>query len=63
MLPINELCIKAKAPIEHLFNCHTWCDAEWCWAKKLDDALFKILINVMEDKLRTQNEMIQYNTV
>ena len=63
MLPTNEFCIKANAPIEYIFNCHTWCDVKWCWAKELDDALFKIMINVMEDKVRTQYEMIQFNTV
>ena len=36
-LPIDQLLRKAKAPVEHLFNCHEWCDAEWCWAKQLDD--------------------------
>ena len=35
-LPIDECLRKAKAPVEHLFNCHEWCDAEWCWAKQLD---------------------------
>ena len=51
MLPTNEFCIKAKSPIERLFNYHTWCDAEWCWAEELDDVSFIIIINVMEDKV------------
>ena len=52
MLPIDEFCSKAKAPIEHLFNCHTWCDAEWCWAKQLDDAAHTMMTNAMKDKVR-----------
>ena len=51
MLHIEEFSLKAKAPIEHLFNCHTWCDAEWCWAKELDDATHKIMTNVMQNNV------------
>ena len=36
-LPIDEFMVKEKALVEHLFNCHEWCDAEWCWAKQLDE--------------------------
>jgi len=36
-LPINEFVQKAHAPIEHLFNCHEWCDSEWCFAKALTE--------------------------
>ena len=33
-----ESCVSnAKSPVKHIFNCHTWCDAAWCWVKELDD--------------------------
>ena len=28
---------NAKAPIEHLFNDHTWCDSSWCWSKDMEE--------------------------
>ena len=42
---------QGQSPIEHLFNCHTWCDAEWCWAKQLDDATHKMMTNTMKEKV------------
>ena len=51
MISLDEFCSKAKAPIEHLFNCHTWCDAEWCWAKELDEATHKMMMTVMVNKV------------
>ena len=29
-LPIDQFMEKVKAPVEHLFDCHKLCDAEWC---------------------------------
>ena len=37
-----------NAPLEHLFNCHIYCDASWCWAKQLDDATFLHLKNKLD---------------
>ena len=36
-LPLSEFVQKSRAPIQHLFNCHEWCDSEWCYAKCLSD--------------------------
>ena len=36
-LPLDEFVLKSRAPIEHLFNCHEWCDSEWCWAKSITE--------------------------
>ena len=36
-LPLADFVKKAHAPIEHLFNCHEWCDSEWCFAKSLTE--------------------------
>ena len=38
-LELSEFVKKAHAPIEHLFNCHEWCDSEWCYTKCLTDKL------------------------
>ena len=47
-LPLDEFVRRARAPIEHLFDCHEWCDKEWCWAKELDDAQHKVVISNMQ---------------
>jgi len=36
-LPLDVFVKNSKAPIEHLFNCHEWCDSEWSWAKAMTD--------------------------
>ena len=36
-LSLEEFKIKMRAPVEHIFGCHEWCDKEWCWSKELDD--------------------------
>ena len=36
-LPLEQFVKKANAPVEHLFNCHEWCDSEWCYAKALTE--------------------------
>ena len=33
-----NLKVKRKAPIEHLFGKHEWCDIAWCYSKELDKA-------------------------
>ena len=37
-LPNDQFVRKLKAPVEHMFNCHDFCDPEWCWAKQPDDS-------------------------
>ena len=37
LLPLDQFVQKSRAPIEHLFNCHEWCDADWCWSKALTE--------------------------
>ena len=36
-LPLAEFVMRSRAPVEHLFNCHEWCDSDWCWAKSLTE--------------------------
>ena len=38
-LPLMEFVEKLHAPIDHIFNCHEWCDSEWCFDKCLTDKL------------------------
>ena len=47
-LPLKEFCSLAKAPVEHLFNCHEWCDPSWCWARNLSDSIFKEITTKMK---------------
>ena len=35
--PLLDFVKNAKAPIEHLFNDHTWCDSSWCWSKTIEE--------------------------
>jgi len=32
--PLLEFVANAQAPIEHLFNNHTWCNSAWCWESR-----------------------------
>ena len=42
LLPFDKFKKLSKAPVEHLFNCHEWCDKEWCFAAELQEAkIFK----------------------
>ena len=55
-LPLSEMIKKAKAPIEHLFNCHEWCDPEWCWAKQLDAKQHELTTMIMEHNNQDSEE-------
>ena len=46
--PLEDLVKRARAPIEHLFNVHKWCDPEWCWSKSLDDQQEKMMNHVRQ---------------
>ena len=35
-LPFQDLYAKHMTPLEHLFGCHGWCDADWCFDKDLE---------------------------
>ena len=37
---------KARAPVEHLFNSHEWCDSEWCFAKALTENAMQQVVKV-----------------
>ena len=41
--PLAVFVKNAKAPIEHLFNDHTWCDSSWCWSKDVNEKKDQIL--------------------
>ena len=50
-LPIDDFVRNAKAPVEHLFNDHQWCNASWCWAKDLDNKTHKMYTHLMSKKV------------
>ena len=37
-LPWATFKAKSKAPVEHMFGTHEWCNSEWCYSKELDEA-------------------------
>ena len=47
-LPFDEFVNNARAPVEHLFDCHEWCNKEWCWAKELDENQHKVILQNMK---------------
>ena len=47
-LPIDEFVAKAKAPVEHLFNDHEWCNKDWCWVKGLDERTHEMICTIAE---------------
>ena len=49
-LPSDEFVRRARDPIEHLSDCHEWCDAEWCWAKELDNSRHKVILSNRKQK-------------
>ena len=44
-LPLDDFVRKSRAPVEHLFNCHEWCDSEWCYAKALTEKSHQAVIS------------------
>ena len=44
---------NAKAPIEHLSNEHSFCDAEWCWSKAMQEEEHKVLEHIMKQQVMT----------
>ena len=61
--PLNEFVVGALAPVEHLFNSHTWCDASWCWAKNLDETTHTYYTNLMQQSVSILNvNYVQTNT-
>ena len=36
LLPFDEFKKLANAPVEHLFGCHKWCDASWCYTVEIN---------------------------
>ena len=47
---------RGKAPVEHLFNVHEWCDQSWCWAKQLDEKQQELTTRIMEQRIDMEQE-------
>ena len=45
-LPLDQFHQKMRAPLEHLFNNHEWCDGDWCWEKELDSRTFDMILKM-----------------
>ena len=41
---------NARAPVEHLFSNHEFCDASWCWTKEIDERLHNVIKNAMKKR-------------
>ena len=44
---------NALAPVEHLFNEHSFCDSAWCWSRELEEQVDKILVHKMNMKVKS----------
>ena len=49
--PLLDFVANAKAPIEHLFNDHTWCNPSWCWSKEVQENEDKITSVLLAKKV------------
>ena len=45
-LPFDNFVQRARAPIEHVFNCHLWCD-DAGWNREIDDKEQKMTEHVL----------------
>ena len=52
---IDEFIKNIKAPVEHLFDCHEFCDASWCWTKSIDKKMFHYMKQKRNEMVRTNN--------
>ena len=57
---IEELSAESKVPLEHMFNCHENCSAEWCF-KSITSEEGKIYNNKDDEFLCKQNNNQLYN--
>ena len=56
MKPFEEFVRNAQAPIEHLFQDHTFCDKSWCYAKNISESLHDAITNSVQTKCNAQHE-------
>ena len=52
-MTLSKFVKNAKAPIEHHFHNHQWCDASWCPFKEWDDIELK---NMMKEQEKIENK-------
>ena len=51
-----------KAPVEHMFGSHEWCDEEWCWVVQVEETKLDIAEKLLEHS-NNEVESITANTV
>ena len=54
----DEFVANARAPIEHLFDNHVFCDPTWCWAKTINDKLHNAITKTVNEKKVTSNDVL-----
>ena len=47
-LPLAQFAIKMKAPVEHMFGSHEFCDKEWCWAVQIEETKLEIARKLLQ---------------
>ena len=53
----SSFLANAMAPVEHLFNNHSFCNPEWCYSKALEDKIDEIIV-LKKPKWYVQNNCI-----
>ena len=53
LLQFEKFKELSKAPVEHLFGCHEWCSADWCFSADVDKSRECIVTTVSPTLLPT----------
>ena len=56
--PLSKFVKNARAPIEHLFNDHQWCNSSWCWAKELEEKKTRLMTHVFESNQNNKEQQL-----
>ena len=48
----NTFVRNAVAPIEHMFNDHSFCDSSWCPSKEMNEKVHKLLSRKLCSEVR-----------
>ena len=52
-LPPDEFVAKSMAPVEHIFDCHEWCDPEWYYNQETEDHIDNVITAKQETPVAT----------
>ena len=48
---ITQNMSNAIAPVEHLFDEHSFCDSSWCYSKEIEESVHKIITESVETRV------------